>query len=177
MRRYISEFRLYFCNRWICCFPSQRLRVWFYRSFMNFSIGRDSWVFMDCTFDAKEGFTMGDNCVINCKCRLDSRGNITIGKHVSISQEVSILTADHNVESAQFEGNTRQVVIEDYVFIGTRAMILPGCTLGKGAIIAAGAIVTKDVAPFTVVAGIPAKVIKSRINTLDYEVSYKRLFQ
>lgn len=132
---------------------------------------------MDCTFDAKDGFTMGDNCVINGKCRLDSRGHITIGKNVSISQEVSILTADHNVSSPQFEGSTRPVIIEDYVFIGTRAMILPGCTLGKGAIIAAGALVTKDVAPFTVVAGVPAKVIKTRSEKLDYEVSYKRLFQ
>ena len=134
-------------------------------------------MFMDCTFDAKDGFTMGDNCVINCKCRLDTRGNITIGTHVSISQEVSILTADHHVESPRFEGSTRPVIIEDYVFIGTRAMILPGCTLGRGSIIAAGAVVTKNVAPFTVVAGVPAKVIKSRTTILDYEVSYKRLFQ
>jgi acetyltransferase-like isoleucine patch superfamily enzyme len=60
------------------------------------------------------------------------------------------------------------VLIEDYVFIGTRAMILPGVILGKGCAVAAGAIVTKSVVPFTIVAGVPAKPIGHRVENLEY---------
>lgn len=54
------------------------------------------------------------------------------------------------------------VTIEDYVFVGSRAMILPGVTIGRGAVVTAGAIVTKDVAPMSVVAGVPAKTVAQR---------------
>ena len=114
--------------------------------------------------------------IINQKCRLDNRGGITIGDRVAIAAEVCILTADHDPKRSDFATRLRSVNIEDYVFIGTRAMILPGVTLGKGSIVAAGAVVTKDVAPFTVVAGVPAKPISNRCSDLNYSVSYPRLF-
>ena len=132
---------------------------------------------MDCTFDDGGNLIIGDNCVINGKCRIDTSGPVTIGRHVSISQEVCILTGDHNLNSPVFEGQRAPVVIEDYVWIGTRAMILKGCTIGKGAIVAGGALVTKDVAPYSVVAGVPAKAVKTRRTDLQYEVDYRRLFQ
>jgi acetyltransferase-like isoleucine patch superfamily enzyme len=119
---------------------------------------------------------MGKNSVINQKCRLDNRGFITIGDNVSISAEVCILTADHDPQSRDFSGTIRPVTIEDYVFIGTRAMILPGVTLAKGSFIAAGAVVTKNVEPFTIVAGVPAKPIGKRRTDLDYSAHYERLF-
>ncbi len=132
---------------------------------------------MDCVFDCKNGFVMGDNSVINAKCRLDNRGNIIIGNNVSISQEVIILTADHDFNSPDFASRNKPVVIEDDVWIGTRGIILPGCTIGKGAVVAAGSVVTKDVPAFSVVAGIPARIIKTRNNDLNYKLSYRRLFQ
>lgn len=132
---------------------------------------------MDCIFDCKGGLSMGENTVINSKCRIDTRGEIKIGENVSISQEVILLTADHNMDSEYFEGRSKLIIIEDFVFIGTRAMLMPGVKLGKGCIIAAGAVVTKDVLPFTVVAGVPAKFIKERSAGINYKVSYRRLFQ
>ena len=131
---------------------------------------------MDAWFDSKGQFRMGNNCIINQKCRLDNRSGIYIGDNVSISAETCILTADHDVNSCNFVGRNRPVVIEDYVYIGTRAMILPGVTLGKGSVVAAGAVVTRNVAPHTVVAGVPARVIKTRIENLDYSPHYPRLF-
>jgi maltose O-acetyltransferase len=68
------------------------------------------------------------------------------------------------------------VRIEDYVFVGTRALILPGVTIGRGAFVGAGTVVTKDVAPFAIVAGCPAKQIGSRPANLQYEIRYDRLF-
>lgn len=144
---------------------------------MKFTIGTDTYIFMDCVFDCKGGLTIGNNSVINSTCRIDNRGTVTIGNNVSISQDVIILTADHDMDSPDFKGRNKPVVIEDYVWIGTRATVLPGCTIGRGAIVAAGSIVTKNVLPFNVVAGNPAKIIKTRSNDLHYKLSYRRLFQ
>jgi len=177
MTGFLSELRIYICNRWISRIPSHTLRLFFYRYVMKYNIGKNTAIFLDCTFDCKGNFLIGQNSVINGKCRLDNKCSITIGENVSISQEVMILTADHEIDSADFKGRLLPVIIEDYVWIGTRAMILPGCKIGKGAVVAAGAVVTKDVEPYTVVAGIPAKMIKMRSHDLTYKVLYRRLFQ
>ncbi|MEJ7560469.1 MAG: acyltransferase [Pedobacter sp.] len=144
---------------------------------MNFNIGEHCSVHMHCSFDCAKNLSIGKNSVVNAKCRLDNRGRIVIGENVSISQEVLILTADHDVDAADFAGRSLTVHIEDYVWIGTRAIILPGITIGKGALIAAGAVVTKDVIPYAIVAGVPARVIKMRRTDLKYETKYRRLFQ
>jgi acetyltransferase-like isoleucine patch superfamily enzyme len=176
-KRIGSELRLYLCNEWVAGLPSHRLRKLFYRRVMGFAIGTNSNIFMHCQFDATQGLRVGKESVINAKCRLDTRGGITIGNKVSLSQEVIILTGYHDVSTPSFAGREKPVVIEDYAWVGTRAMILPGVTIGKGAIVAAGAIVTKDVAPYTMVAGVPAQFIKARIQDLDYPTAYQRLFQ
>ncbi|WP_422393849.1 acyltransferase [Phormidium tenue] len=119
---------------------------------------------------------MGENSVINQKCRIDNRGRVEIGKNVSISAEVCIITADHDLQSANFAGRIRSVLIDDYVFVGARALILPGVRLGKGSAVAAGAVVTKNVLPYTIVAGVPAKPISMREKSLNYTINYRRLF-
>lgn len=177
MKNTLSELRLYFCNRLISNVPSHTLRLWFYRKVMKFSIGSGSSVLLSCSFDCTKSFRMGQNSVVNGNCRLDTRGGITIGDNVSVSSDVIILTADHDLNATDFSGSTRAVVIEDYVWIGTRATILPGVSIGKGAVIAAGSVVTKNVEPYNVVAGVPAKFIKNRNKNLEYKANYRRLFQ
>lgn len=167
---------LYLANYIIAYIPSHNLRKAYCRYIMGYIIGKDSYIFMGAWFDTKRNFEMGDNSVINQNCRLDSRGGLTIGNNVSISADVCILTADHNPQSFTFEGRIRRVKICDYVFIGTRAMILPGITLGKGSVVCAGAVVTKDVGENIMVAGMPARPIKQRVETYDYVINYGRLF-
>ncbi len=174
---FFSELRLFICNRWVSRTPSHTLRLIFYKKVMKYQVGQGTNLFMDCTFDCAGNFSIGENSVINGKCRLDNKCSITIGENVSISQEVMILTADHDPDSADFVGRDGPVTIGDYVWIGSRAIILPGCTIGKGAVVAAGAVVTRDVAPYSIVAGSPAKVIKMRSTDLRYKISYRRLFQ
>ncbi|WP_208618879.1 acyltransferase [Flavobacterium urumqiense] len=144
---------------------------------MGFKIGAGSAIFMNCKFDCTKGLTIGDNCVINAKCRLDSRGEIYIGNNVSLSEEVICLTSDHNEDIKGIYDRSKKIIIEDYVWVGTRAMILAGVKLEKGAMIAAGAVVTRNVDCCNVVAGVPAKQINSRPQDFNYPTNYKRLFQ
>lgn len=176
-RRVRSEGRLYLANYWVAFIPSHRVRLWFYRRYMRLTIGPKSSIFMGAWIDTAKGLSIGTCSTVNQKCRLDSRGGITIGDNVSISAEVCILSAEHDIQAADFAGVNEPVIIEDFVFIGTRALILPGVTIGRGAVVAAGAVVTKDVEPYTVVGGVPAKKIGVRTTDLAYEVFYRRLFQ
>lgn len=176
LRRLWFDGLLYLCNHVVAFFPSHGLRQLFYRTAMQFEIGEKSCIFMGAKFDCRRGFKLGAHSVINENCRLDNRGELTIGNNVSISSEVCILTADHDVQSPSFAGRNRPVRIDDYVFLGTRALILPGVTIGRGAVVAAGAVVTKDVVALSIVAGSPAKEIGRRNPDLSYEVEYCRLF-
>jgi acetyltransferase-like isoleucine patch superfamily enzyme len=176
IRRARFDALLYLCNKVVAEIPSHTLRLAFYRKVMGFDIGRRSFIFMGAQFDCRNGFSLGDHSVINERCRLDNRGTLRIGSNVSISSEVCILTADHDPQSESFAGRNRAVEIADYSFIGTRALILPGCNIGRGAIVAAGSVVSKNVEPFAIVAGNPAKVIGQRPENLNYALHYGRLF-
>ncbi|HIJ02604.1 TPA: acetyltransferase [Candidatus Woesearchaeota archaeon] len=112
------------------------------------------------------GIRIGNNSGIGERCQL--YGKINIGSDVMMAPDVIILTRNHNIKRKdipmrlQGMDEEKQVTIEDDVWIGTRAIIMPGVTIRRGSVIAAGSIVTKDVEAYTIVAGIPAKVIKMR---------------
>jgi maltose O-acetyltransferase len=95
-------------------------------------------------------------------------GPVVIGEYVMMGPEVMIYTQSHKYQRTDIpmakQGDTekQKVIIEDDVWIGARVVILPGVTIGKGAIIGAGSIVTKSIEPYRIVGGVPAKTIKSR---------------
>lgn len=94
-------------------------------------------------------------------------GRLIIGNYVMMAPEVIILTGSHKYKNIDipmcYQGSfTSTVIIEDDVWIGIRAIIMPKVTIGKGSIVGAGALVTKDIPPYSIVGGIPAKVIKMR---------------
>jgi acetyltransferase-like isoleucine patch superfamily enzyme len=99
---------------------------------------------------------------------LDARANLTIGDSVSISHRVNIITGSHDYQKPDFPSNKKPIVIDDYVWIGVGATILSGVHIGKGAVVCAGAVVTHDVRPYTVVGGIPAHEIGVRNKDLNY---------
>lgn len=105
---------------------------------------------------------MGSYVAIDDEVNLYSVDKIRIGTKVAISREVFICTASHDISVPSRPLKTAPVSIGDGVWIGARAMILPGVTIGEGAVVAAGAVVTKDVEPWTVVGGNPARFIKKR---------------
>ena len=89
-----------------------------------------------------------------------------------------IYNTEHDINDPNFNPVFGEVIIEDYVFIGPRAIILPGVEIGKGAVVAAGAVVTKDVPPFAIVGGIPAKIIGERkTKKLNYKIGRAMWFR
>jgi acetyltransferase-like isoleucine patch superfamily enzyme len=113
------------------------------------------------------GLVIGNNVGIAQNCFIQVRGKVIIGNNVIIGPGVSVFSENHNFENPDLpvsvQGETRKgVVINDGVWIGTRAVILDGVTVGMNSIIAAGSIVNRDVPPYSIVGGVPAKVIKSR---------------
>lgn len=87
---------------------------------------------------------------------------VVIGKNCCIGEDVRLLTGSHDLVSPHFDLLTKPIIIMDNVWVATGAIILPGVKIGEGAVVAAGAVVTKDVEPWTVVGGNPAKFIKRR---------------
>ncbi|MBK8904163.1 MAG: acyltransferase [Anaerolineaceae bacterium] len=113
--------------------------------------------------DLYKNLTIGENCIFNFGCSLEVGENLTIGNFVSMGHEVMILTSTHEIGSRFHRLGpilAKPVTIEDGVWLGSRSMVLPGVTVGAGSVVAAGAIVTKDVPPNTIVAGVPATVKK-----------------
>ena len=106
---------------------------------------------------------MGSYVAIDDKVNLYSADKIIIGTKVAISRESFICTASHDITKPNRPLVTAPITICDGVWIGARAIILPGVTIGEGSVVAAGAVVTKNVDPFTVVGGNPAKFIKRRV--------------
>jgi len=113
---------------------------------------------------------IGNSTIIGHGALLDARMGLTIGNNVNLSNEVMIWTLHHDYNSPDFAQIGKQVIIEDYAWICSRAIILPGVTIGKGAVVAAGAVVSRNVEPYTVVGGVPAQVIAKRNINLNYDL-------
>jgi len=104
---------------------------------------------------------IGDNCRIN-GVNISVQLKVVIGNNCRIGPHTIIMDSDHHDLANRLDhGKINPIIIEDDVWVATRAMILKGVTIGKGAVVASGAVVTKNVPAYTVVAGVPAKVIKT----------------
>lgn len=111
---------------------------------------------------------IGDGTVVGHACHLDARGTLTIGAQVNISSEVNIWTNEHDPHADDFAIVSAPVTIADHAWLGNRVIILPGVTVGRGAVVCSGAVVTRDVAPMSIVGGVPARQIGTRRSTLAY---------
>jgi maltose O-acetyltransferase len=112
-------------------------------------------------FDPRQ-IKIGEGTIVGYATFIDGREPVSIGSHTDIASEVMIYSQEHDLSTLDFVAQGAPVTIGDYVFIGPRAIILPGVSIGDGAVVAAGAVVTKDVEPNSIVGGVPAKLIGER---------------
>ena len=180
----IAKLLAYWTNHVISHIPFFAVRHAWYRHVVGVRLGCGAAVFMDCFWYFYRSFgrnpqpmSVGEHTIINRRCALDGRGGLRIGSNVSLSPEVMLITSNHRKDDPDFAVEDQPIVIEDYVWVGSRATVLPGVTIGKGAVVAAGAVVTKDVPPYAVVGGVPAKVIGERAKDLRYSLSFQPWFE
>jgi acetyltransferase-like isoleucine patch superfamily enzyme len=152
-----------------------RLRHWFLRRYCNVRIGANSSIAMGCFVTGRD-IEIGSNTVINRHTYLDGRVPLRIGNNVNVSHHTLIQTLTHDPQDPDFRCLEKPVVIGDHAWIGARAIICPGVAIGEGAVIGAGSVVTRDVAPYTIVGGNPAVFIKERNRDLRYRTRYFPLF-
>jgi len=164
--------------------PFHHFRRFFYK-LSGMKIGKKSTIHMGARIYFPQGIEIGEGTLIGEKATLDgrkqlknSKGGLLIGNHVDIASDVMIWTSQHDIHSENMATIEEKVEIGDYVFIGPRSIIMPGVKIGKGAIIAGGSVVTKDVEAMKIVAGVPAKEIGERKSkNLNYKLGRPRLFQ
>lgn len=122
--------------------------------------------------------SIGRSTVINQGCYLYTTGGIAIGENVSISSGVWLVTGTHDMNDPNFVDLYKPITIGNYAWIGIRATILGGVTIGEGAVVMAGAVVTHNVDPYMVVGGVPARVLAQRkLQDPLYSLDFHPLFE
>lgn len=166
--RYVYYLFLYYIlNDIIAHIPIHSLRIFYFKRF-GLKIEYKSYINMSSYILSPSKISIGHHTHINRGCLLDGRGWCFIGNNVSISFNVSLISGGHDIHSKTFNGMYYPIKIEDDVWIGANASILQNVTIGRGSVVASGSIVTKNVAPYTIVGGVPAKPIGKRPKDLDY---------
>lgn len=163
--------------RWAGLVPSHCFRRLVYQ-LAGIKLGKGSTIHMWANFFQPKNIKIGNDTIVGDHCFLDGRAKLEIGDHVAIASQVLIYNSQHLVDDPEFRAVEKPVEIADYVFIGPRAIILPGVRVGRGAVVAAGAVVSKDVAPGKIVGGVPAREIRDRkLTSFNYHLGRARLFQ
>jgi maltose O-acetyltransferase len=174
----------YATNHVIANIPSYTVRHWWYRRVLGWSLDQTASILLGQQVQlaglrtSGAHVSIGPGTVINAGCLLYTTGGLTIGRQVSISAGVWLITGEHAINHPGFPAEFRPIVIGDYVWIGSRATVQAGVTIGEGAVVMAGAIVTRDVPPYAIVGGIPARQIGERtLRSPSYELHYRPLFE
>lgn len=155
--------------------PNHSFRNHFYRR-AGLTLPRTSSIHWRLEFYAAESIIVGEYSTIGDSCFLDGRSGLTIGDSVNLGSHVRIWTRQHDIDAPDFAEVGAPVAIGNYAYIGSGAVILPGVSIGEGGVVGAGSVVTKDVSPYTLVAGAPARFIRERSRDLHYRLGYAKRF-
>ena len=156
-------------------FPFHHVRNFFLRWIFKLKLAKGAVIYSGFLICSPKKISIVKRTVVGYNCELDGRKGLKIGENVNISSDVKFYTLQHDYNSPDFKAVGAPIEIGDYAWISVRAIILPGVTIGKGAVVAAGAVVTKDVPEYAIVGGIPAKVIGERNKELNYRLAEFRL--
>lgn len=148
--------------------PSKFLRHVCAKTILGISMDRTTQVYRWREVRDGQKISIGAGTIIGTGAILDGRRGITIGTSVNFSSDVALWTLQHDPNSPTFATRGGPIVVGDRAWLSFRSTILPGVTIGEGAVVAAGAVVTQDVPPYTIVGGVPAKIIGSRSPDVRY---------
>jgi acetyltransferase-like isoleucine patch superfamily enzyme len=180
LKLFVFALRLFLWNKIFTRIPFSFMRLYFVRFYITLNKNTNILTNVEFLFSgiSRSQISIGKNSVINSYCLLDGRHHpIKIGNNVDIGRETAILTLGHDPNDDNHIVKGAPVVVEDYAWIAIRVIILPGVTIGKGAVIAAGSVVTKDVRPMDIVAGNPARKIGTRTSSLEYNTKFFPYFR
>jgi len=167
----------YLYRSWIMYLPFHTIRLFFIKKTLD-KVGYGCFFAMGVETRRGRNIAIGNHTVINKGVLLDGRGGrLTLGDNVDIAQEVNIWTLSHDPQDDFHTSVGADVHIEEYVWIASRATILPGVRIGRGAVVAAGAVVTRNVPSMSIVAGVPAQVIGQRTSKLAYTLNHQPWFR
>ena len=161
----------YLLNTFVNKIPFPTVRMELYRA-AGMDVDPTTNIMMHAFVLQARSVRIGPNCIIGPFTTLDGRATLTIGRNVNIAGEVLTVGGYHSVDSPTAEGILGPVVIKDNAWIAMRATILPGVTVGEGAYVAAAALVNRDVEPYTLVGGVPAKKIRERSRDIQYSLQH-----
>ncbi len=161
----------WFTNSIISSFPSHILRNRLLR-LVGISMTKNVRFYQGFHIRNPRGIEIADGVSIGPKVLLDGRCGLTIEQSVTIAYDAVIWTLHHDYNDIGFCGKGAPVIIKKNAWICSRSVVLPGVTIGEGAVVATGAVVTKDVPPYAIVGGVPARVIGER-KQQEYKYGYR----
>lgn len=169
----VGDFIRYYLYR-VSQTPSHHVRDFIYRNICGMNLAPNAVIYYGAEIREPQNIKIGSGSIIGDNSILDGRNGINIGENVVFASDVKIWTQQHDHRDPWFRCDTQEhkpVVIDNRAWIGSHTVILHSVHIGEGAVVAAGTVVTKDVPPYTIVAGIPAKKIGERNRNLKYVFS------
>lgn len=167
--KYIYYTIVLFGNTVVNKIPSRHLRKCFYQV-MGAKIGKNTVLCRRTEVLFPKGLQLADGVAVGWFAELDARGGIIVDHDTNISSHVKLITGSHDVDDPHFTADFRPIRVGHHCWIGTGATILQGVEIGDGAVVAAGAVVTRNIPPHEIWGGVPARFIKKRNSTLNYNV-------
>ncbi len=152
------------CCRWTPN-PLHNWRIWVLRRF-GASIGKNNFVYPDCKIWAPWLLETNDVVTIGPGVEIYNPAGVFLGQHVILSQDAFICGATHDYNSKDFTYLMKKIVVEQYAWICAKSIVLPGVRCAEGSVLGAGSVTSRNMEPWTVYAGNPAKEVKKRYNFL-----------
>ena len=151
----------WFLDRFMLSIPSKHIRRWYLNSFDSVNVEKNVAIYGGFKWWSGN-LRIGRGTSIGFDNHFDCRNGVYIGNNVDTATGVMLWSLHHDYNDIKFKTKGGSIYVGDYVWLGARCVILPGVTIGEGAVVAAGAVVSKDVKAWTVVGGVPAKQIGER---------------
>jgi maltose O-acetyltransferase len=146
--------------------PRGRVSAW---RLLGAHVGRGVTIGPRVAMRCPANVTIGSGSAVGGTTWIDAWDTVTIGRCCLLNDHIDLLTGSHKPDSAAFDGHVSPIVIGDYVWLPRRIIVLPGVTIGRGAVVGTGSVVVKDVPALAIVGGNPAKVVGRRA---DVDFSY-----